>query len=306
MTTAARYIVGRTANLLTGGNVLLAGGEKELYGYFADAEDYDPSTGKFTAIGKMTRPREAHTATLLRDGTVLFAGNGVADASTELYDPSTGTFAATAGMISPRSFHSATLLMDGTILIAGGVTCVYCKGPGLGDSASAEIYVPSVLVPVQVVTDLEFDRTTVAASTSYSVKVSGSNLTAQTFFDVRFTAPGSNSSDVVLNWQKGVAASHDIAAGIASGSWTINGVRAHEIETDHTGIFFPVSATLTVSRQSSDAIMNPGDFVLPGQSRQSADGRFRLVYRDIGQTASQHTTAKRNRIAVERLIGTSP
>jgi hypothetical protein len=36
--------------------------------------------------------------------------------------------------------------------------------------------------------------------------------------------------------------------GIAPGIWTINGVRAHEVETDHTGIFFPVSATISVSQ----------------------------------------------------------
>jgi hypothetical protein len=98
-----------------------------------------------------------------------------------------------------------------------------------------------------VVTDLQFDRTTVAAGTSYTVKVSGSNLTAQTFFDVRFATPGSNASDVALNWQRGFAASHNVSGSTAAGSWTINGVRAHEVETDHTGSFVPVSATITVS-----------------------------------------------------------
>jgi len=77
-------------------------------------------------------------------------------------------------------------------------------------------------------------------------KFSGSNLTSQTFFDVRFTAPGSNASNVALNWQTGVASSHDVPPALALGNWTINGVRAHEVETDHTGIFFPVSATITV------------------------------------------------------------
>jgi hypothetical protein len=56
-----------------------------------------------------------------------------------------------------------------------------------------------------------------------------------------------NTSDVVLNWQRGVAASHDVVAGTASGIWTIIGVSAHEIETDDTGSFFLVSATITVS-----------------------------------------------------------
>ena len=76
--------------------------------------------------------------------------------------------------------------------------------------------------------------------------------------------------------------SHDVADSTVAGSYTIVGVRAHEIETDHTGIFFPVSATLTVPRQPSDATMNAGDFLLPGQSRHSADGRFRFVYQVDG------------------------
>jgi len=99
-----------------------------------------------------------------------------------------------------------------------------------------------------VVGDLRFDQTSVVAGSSYSLSVSGSNLTSETFLDVRFISPGSNESAVVLNWQRGLAASHDVAAGTASGTWTINGVRAHEIETDHTGDFVPVSATITVSR----------------------------------------------------------
>jgi hypothetical protein len=101
-----------------------------------------------------------------------------------------------------------------------------------------------------VVTGIQFDRTAVVAGTSYSVNVSGSNLTPQTSFDVRFAAPGSSATDVVLNWQSGLAASHGVSAGTAAGIWTINGVRAHQVETDHTGSFFPVFATMTVSRQS--------------------------------------------------------
>src|SRR5262249_54560144 len=64
-----------------------------------------------------------------------------------------------------------------------------------------------------------------------------------TFFDVLFASPGSNESAVVLNWQKGLAATHDVAACTASGVCTINGVRGNQIETDHTDNFVPVSAT---------------------------------------------------------------
>src|SRR5262249_36855774 len=103
-----------------------------------------------------------------------------------------------------------------------------------------------VLIPALVVRDLEFDRTNVVAGSSYSVNVSGSNLTPQTFFDIRFTAPGSNTSNVALNWQTGLATSHPVPLSTAPGSWTINGVRAHQNEADHTGNFSPVSATIAV------------------------------------------------------------
>jgi hypothetical protein len=98
-----------------------------------------------------------------------------------------------------------------------------------------------------IVTGLQFDRMNIVAGSSYSISVSGFNLTSQTFFDVRFVSPGSNQSVVVLNWQTGLVARHDVSAGTASGVWVINGVRAHQSETDHTGNFVPVLATITVS-----------------------------------------------------------
>jgi hypothetical protein len=235
----------RTSTLLRNGKVLLTGGADYL-GYYANAQVYDPSTGTFTATGNMTRPRSQHTATLLGDGTVLIAGSQLSPgvtASAELYDPATGTFTATADMTSPRFWHTATLLMDGRILLAGGYTS-YAASP---TSYSAELYVPSVLVPAPIVKRFRFDRSAVVAGSSYSVDVSGSNLTSETFFDVRFTSPGSKEPAVVANWQRGLAASHDVVAGTALGPWTINGVRPHEIETDHTGSFIPVKATITVS-----------------------------------------------------------
>jgi hypothetical protein len=133
--------------------------------------------------------------------------------------------------------------MDGRVLIAGG----YTSYPVSPNSDSAELYFPSRLVPAQILTALRFDPTSVVVGSSFSANFSGSNLTPETFFDVRFTSPESNESAVVLNWQRGLAVTHDVLAGIASGAWTINGVRAHQIETDHTGNFFPVFATITVS-----------------------------------------------------------
>jgi hypothetical protein len=236
-----RWALGGTSTLLTSGKLLLAGGQAPELGYYDAAELYDPSTSQFTAISSMTNGRYGHTATLLRDGTILIAG-GYPDrppyATAELYDPASGIFTFAANMTSLRVFHTATLLMDGRVLIVGG---------SVDSPSSAELYIPSVLIPAQVVTGLRVDQTSVVAGTTYSITVSGSNLSPQAFFDVRFVSPDSNESAVVLNWQRGLVAKHDLPPGIASGNWTINGVRAHEIETDHTGSFFPVNARITVS-----------------------------------------------------------
>jgi uncharacterized delta-60 repeat protein len=103
--------------------------------------------------------------------------------------------------------------------------------------------------PLPIVTGLQFDRSSVFTGSSYSVILWGSNLTDETFFDVRFTAPGSNDSIAALNWQRGGVwrgVNHSVPADITSGIWTINGVRAHNIETDHSSNFVPVSARITV------------------------------------------------------------
>jgi Kelch motif protein len=62
-----------TATLLRNGTVLVVGSDEEDFP--ADAEVYDPSTGKFASIGNTAAPHEFSTATLLPDGTVLIAGS---------------------------------------------------------------------------------------------------------------------------------------------------------------------------------------------------------------------------------------
>jgi WD40 repeat protein len=118
---------------------------------------YDPSTGTFAATtGSMANTRASHTATLLKDGTVLVAGgdviffNGVQNAnikslaSAEIFNPNTGTFTATGDMTAAREAHTATLLNDGRVLVAGG------SDGAVGNTtlaatvyASAELFDPS-------------------------------------------------------------------------------------------------------------------------------------------------------------------
>jgi hypothetical protein len=80
-----------------------------------------------------------NTATLLRDGRVLFTG-GDAGAKAKLYDPVTGQWTKTGNMHVSRHGHVASLLADGRVLVAGGVD--NRKGY-LGAMASAELYDPT-------------------------------------------------------------------------------------------------------------------------------------------------------------------
>jgi WD40 repeat protein len=109
-----------TATLLTNGRVLL-----NEFGYL---ETYDPGTGAFTPAGFMSEPGQwgVQTATLLKDGRVLFTGgwaptpdNTDIVASAGLYDPASGPLGI-ASMHAARVYQTATLLPDGSVLIAGG------------------------------------------------------------------------------------------------------------------------------------------------------------------------------------------
>jgi galactose oxidase-like protein/Kelch motif protein len=98
------------------------------------------TAGSLVGTHPMLEPRSGHSATLLKDGTVLVAGgmrrNGDLHNSAELYDPVRKSFRATGAMAVARVGHVAVLLNTGRVLIAGG----YVTG---GCTDSAELYDPS-------------------------------------------------------------------------------------------------------------------------------------------------------------------
>jgi hypothetical protein len=98
-----------------------------------------------------------------------------------------------------------------------------------------------------VVTALTFDVATVAVGGSFTATFAGSNLSAQTYFDVQVRAPGTASDVVAVNWQIGTSLTHSVTAAIAPGTWTVTGVRAHQDPSDHSGSVTVVSAVITVT-----------------------------------------------------------
>jgi hypothetical protein len=98
---------------------------------------YDPASGKFTPIAKMTIPRGRPSATLLADGDVLIAGGEERDneslASAEIFHVKTLVFQTTGSMHQARIAHTATLLKDGRVLIAGGYAGSVVSGAELYD-----------------------------------------------------------------------------------------------------------------------------------------------------------------------------
>ena len=118
----------------------------------------DPPSGVFSSSGNMTVGREQNTATLLSDGTVLFAGgHNVIDlaASAEIYGPAQNAFTRTASMPTARELHTATLLRDGRVLIAGGDNESYWNPETI--LSSAEIYTPPAVVPAPMLFSISGD-----------------------------------------------------------------------------------------------------------------------------------------------------
>jgi N-acetylneuraminic acid mutarotase len=116
---------GHTATRLQNGKVIVAGGltyspVPRPHDESLDAvEIYDPATGNWSSVGRMTMPRRYHTATLLPDGKVLVVGGIQHDLytggflklkSAELYDPATFVWTSAGEMATPRSGHTETLL----------------------------------------------------------------------------------------------------------------------------------------------------------------------------------------------------
>lgn len=120
-----------TATLLKNGTVLITGGHKGRRSNIkihSSAEIYNPSSGKFTLTGSMSKIRHKHDAVMLEDGKVLITGGSDERdsegtyTSAEIYDPISATFQLTNNMNLSHYKHNGTsiLIENGNVLIAGG------------------------------------------------------------------------------------------------------------------------------------------------------------------------------------------
>jgi len=137
---------GHTATLLPDGKVLLMGGyttKPQSAGGFVypsselltTSEIFDLRGNTWVAVGYSTIPRFEHSATLLRNGTVLVVGSAYAsNADSQIFDPKNTEQWASTGLRMDRYLHTATTLADGRVLVAGGY--------GVGSPTTAWIFSP--------------------------------------------------------------------------------------------------------------------------------------------------------------------
>jgi hypothetical protein len=116
----ARYK--HTAQILGDGRVLIAGGadDRDWKGTLADAELYEPGSGRFVSAPAMTEKRFklAHESARLPDGNILIAGG---NAKAEIYDFKRSSFVPLdSGTGTPQWFMTETALKNGEVLLLGG------------------------------------------------------------------------------------------------------------------------------------------------------------------------------------------
>jgi WD40 repeat protein len=281
---------GHTATLLTGGKVLIAGGDAcFFFGYYYygnclldSAEVYDVGTGTFSTTGKMSVTRDFHTATLLSNGKVLITGGH--DASAELYDPTSGTFAATGSMSVGRNSHTATLLASGKVLIVGGQSVS-------GALATAELYDPTTGTFAATGT-MAAARTSHTATLLANGKVliaGGSNSAGATLATTELYDPnsGTNGTFVATGTMAAARTSHT-ATLLANGNVLITGgiadiangisLSSAEVYDVGTGSFSATGPMMTVRDSHFAILLANGTVLVAGGSFGSTGGFTAELY----------------------------
>ena len=279
---------GGRATLLADGRILVLGR--------AEAELYDPGTGKFSPTGSMSASRGSESATRLLDGRVLVVGGDSETdvlATAELYDPATGTFSPTGSMASGRQGHTATLLGDGRVLIAGG----YHAGMGAAVSADALA-----------------SQLGIARPSSWTDPVRLGNLASAELYDPKtgkFSPTGSMAEG--RNWATATLLSDGrvlVAGGLVDGTLTLSSA---EIYDPASGTFSPTGSMPDARFLSSATLLADGRVLISGgqliKGNSITDVTFALLYEpktghfiQTGALAQPRDTATATRLEDGRVL----
>ena len=206
-----------TATVLPDGTVFVFGGVGARGDVLAAPELFDPATQTFESFhseianpkSEITfTPRSRHTATLLTDGTLLFAGgldaNDQTLRSAELWDHADGSVSPLPALSTARQSHTATLLDDGKVLLRGG------SDNGGNALNTGDLFDPTSEKFAEL--DAAVLNTITAPPTPYlagSLPVhNASDVASDTIISLRFSKPlrveTVNSDTVTLSGPKGI------------------------------------------------------------------------------------------------------
>jgi len=120
------------------GKVLVTGGCRSCPNTDRATSLFDPATNTWSRAAAMVVLRSWHTATTLRDGSVLVVGAFYSDRAHigELYRPSADRWLSAGAAALDRWGHTATLLPDGSVLVTGG----WARQAANATVASAELF----------------------------------------------------------------------------------------------------------------------------------------------------------------------
>jgi hypothetical protein len=195
---------GHTMTVLPDGKVLVAGGASATDSddnALATTEIYDPIQNVWSTGPNMNAARLGHTATMLKDGSVLVAGGtgprgqrkAAALSTVELF--TAGSWSKADMLSEPRTGHQAVRLIDGSVLLVGGETTTGGQPAAL---ATTERYDPTTTKwtqPPELSTPRRGHQATLLADGS--VLVTGGRPVAPSDVDAPFRSDALEGAELI-------------------------------------------------------------------------------------------------------------